>query len=137
MHVEQSRRTFLRQVGDLCSAFPLAAVGLQSPRPRLRRIGFLIGDAPILIEAFKGEMRTLGHVEGQNLFIDVRTAAGPEIARHATALAKGDLELVVAGALPFALEIRKANPTLPMVIATCPGRSATGSRLPSNALVAT
>ena len=126
MHTEQSRRSVLRQVTGLCTAFPLAAVGLQSQRPRLRRIAFLIGDAPILIEAFKSEMRALGHVEGQNLFIDVRTAAGPEIARHATEPAKGDLELVVAGALPFALEIRKANPALPMVIATCPGMISNG-----------
>src|SRR5262245_10916484 len=36
-------------------------------------------------------------------------------------LAQLDLTLIVAGALPFALEVRKANPAMPMVIATCPG----------------
>lgn len=126
MHAEQSRRSFLRQLSGLCSAFPLLAVGQQSQRNPLRRIGLLIGDAPILIEAFKNEIRALGYIEGQNLFIDVRTASGPEIARHATALAKADLELVVAGALPFALEIRKADPALPMVIATRPGMISNG-----------
>jgi hypothetical protein len=37
-----------------------------------------------------------------------------------------DLQLVVAGALPFALAIRKANPAMPMVIATCPGMVSNG-----------
>lgn len=76
MHVQQSRRTFLAKLSGLCGAFPLAAVGLRSQRNPLRRIGFLIGDAPTLIEAFKSEMRALGYVEGQNLLIDVRTAPG-------------------------------------------------------------
>ena len=37
-----------------------------------------------------------------------------------------DLELIVAGALPQALEVRKANPAMPMVIATCPGMVSNG-----------
>jgi putative ABC transport system substrate-binding protein len=126
MHIAQSRRSFLRQLSGLCSACALPDIGQQRQRNPLRRIGFLIGDAPPLLEAFKSEMRALGYIEGQNLFIDVRTAAGPEVARHAIELAKADLELVVAGALPFALEIRKADPALPMVIATCPGMISNG-----------
>ena len=41
-------------------------------------------------------------------------------------MATSDLELVVAAALPQALEIRKANPAMPMVIATCPGMISNG-----------
>ena len=44
----------------------------------------------------------------------------------AAELAHMDLELIVAGALPFALEVRTANPAMPMVIATCPGMISNG-----------
>ena len=37
-----------------------------------------------------------------------------------------DLELIVAVALLVALEVRKANPAMPMVIATCPGMISNG-----------
>jgi putative ABC transport system substrate-binding protein len=44
----------------------------------------------------------------------------------AAELAHMDLQLIVAGALPFALEVRTANPAMPMVIATCPGMISNG-----------
>jgi putative ABC transport system substrate-binding protein len=93
---------------------------------RVRRIGFIIGDAPSLIDPFRDALRALGHVEGQNLFLDLKVASGSDTAKHAADLAKGDLELVVAAALPFALEIRRANPAMPMVIVTCPGMISNG-----------
>ena len=37
-----------------------------------------------------------------------------------------DLQLIVAGALPIALEVRTANSAMPMVIATCPGMISNG-----------
>ena len=48
--------------------------------------------------------------------------------KHAADLATSNLELVVAGALPFALEIRRVNPAMRMVIATCPGMISNGSQ---------
>jgi ABC-type uncharacterized transport system substrate-binding protein len=44
----------------------------------------------------------------------------------AAELAQMDLALIVAAALPFALAVRKANPSMPMVIATCPGMVSNG-----------
>lgn len=44
----------------------------------------------------------------------------------AAELAQMNLSLIVAAALPFALEVRKANPAMPMVIATCPGLVSNG-----------
>jgi putative ABC transport system substrate-binding protein len=41
-------------------------------------------------------------------------------------LAQMDLSLIVVGALPFALEVRKNNPNMPMVITTCPGMVSNG-----------
>ena len=45
---------------------------------------------------------------------------------YAAELAQMDLDLVLAGALPQALEMRKASPAMPMVIATCPGMISNG-----------
>ena len=69
-----------------------------------------------MIEAFRDALRRLGHVEGKNLFLDLRIASLEDMPKHAAELAKSDLELVVASALPSALEIRRANPAMPMVI---------------------
>jgi hypothetical protein len=67
----------------------------------------------------------LSSLRDANLFIDPRIVSGPKIRKHAAALATGNLELVVAGALPFALEIRRANPAMRMV-PTCPGMISNG-----------
>ena len=48
------------------------------------------------------------------------------MAVQAAELARMDLELILAAALPQALEIRKNNPAMPMVIATCPGMVSNG-----------
>ena len=95
---------------------------------RVRRIGFLSGAVPTLIAAFEEEMRRLGYVDGQNLLVEKRISRpnSPDLAAHAPELARMDLELIVAAALPQALEVRKANPDMPMVIATCPGMVSNG-----------
>jgi putative ABC transport system substrate-binding protein len=127
MHVvEWSRRDFLQRAIRWCGAVPVGYLSSQDARRGVRHIGLLIGDAQSMIDAFKERLRALGYVEGRDLSIDVRIASGPETARHANELAKGDVELMVTAALPFALEIRRANPAMPMVIATCPGMISNG-----------
>ncbi len=105
------------------------AAAHQSRPPRVRRIGFFSGAGlPPLLEAFKDELRSLGFTDGENVVIELRLS-GPntsDLPTQAAELAKMDLELVVAGALPFALEMRKANSAMPMVIATCPGMISNG-----------
>lgn len=121
------RRAFVRRVSQLCGAAPLAALGAQAHSARVHRIGFLTGNEPSLVSAFHGELRRLGHIDGQNVVIESRL---PEpnlpMSELAAELAKMDLALVVAGALPHALEIRRHNPAMPMVIATCPGMISNG-----------
>jgi putative tryptophan/tyrosine transport system substrate-binding protein len=92
----------------------------------MRRIGFLIGGPPALIDAFKTALTAHGHIEGENLDLDIRVATAADAERHAEELAKSDVELVVAAALPFALDLRDMNPNKPMVIATCPGMVSNG-----------
>jgi putative tryptophan/tyrosine transport system substrate-binding protein len=120
------RRAFLTRIGALAGAVPFAGLARQPEPRRVRRIGFLIGGEQALIDAFKDTLREHGYIEGENLRLELRIAAGPEIAKYALELATSDLELVVAAALPQALEIRKANPAMPMVIATCPGMISNG-----------
>lgn len=123
-----SRRWFVTRLGLLGCALPLMA-GAQGVRPRrVRHIGFLIGAAPTLITAFEEELRRLGYVDGENLVVEKRISRSntPDTVAQAAELAHMDLDLIVAAALPQALEVRKANPAMPMVIATCPGMVSNG-----------
>ena len=120
-----SRRSFVSRLGMFCCALPLTARGQQE---RVRRIGFLSGAVPTLIKAFEDELRALGWVEGKNLLIERRISRpnSSDLSVQAAELAGMDLELILAGALPQALEVRKNNPTMPMVIVTCPGMVSNG-----------
>jgi len=124
------RRAFVRDLILLGCAFPLMAFDShQAKPPRVRRIGFLVGAgfAP-LVAAFKDGLRSRGYIEGENIIVEMRLSRPntSDWSTQAAELAHMDLDLIVAGALPFALEVRKANPAMPMVIATCPGMISNG-----------
>lgn len=123
-----SRRSFVSRVGLFCCALPLTARGQQVQPSRVRRIGFLSGAVPSLITAFEEELDRLGFVHGENLVIEKRISRPntSDLVAQASELAHMNLDLIVAGALPQALEVRKANPAMPMVIATCPGMVSNG-----------
>jgi putative tryptophan/tyrosine transport system substrate-binding protein len=123
-----SRRIFMRAAGQLCAASLLTAPALPAGAIRRGRIGFLSGAMPTLFQAFESELRLLGYVDGENLTIERRISRPntSDTAVHAAELARMDLDLVLAAALPQALEMRKANPSMPMVIATCPGMVSNG-----------
>lgn len=122
------RRSFVRSLALIGCALPLTAFGQQARPPRVRRIGFLSGAVPTLIKAFEEEMRRLGYIEGENIRIEKRISRpnSSDLIGHAAELARMDLELIVAAALSQALEVRKNNPNMPMVIATCPGMVSNG-----------
>jgi len=110
-------------------ALPIVTAGAhKTGLPPVSRIGFLIGTGyEPLIAAFKDELRKLGYIEGENVDIQMRSSqTGVDMRAQAAQLARTNLTLIVAGALAFALEVRKANPTMPMVIATCPGMVSNG-----------
>lgn len=123
-----SRRSFIGRLGLLGGTLPLAAWAQQTPPPGMKRIGYLNGDVPGLLDAFKSELRRLGWIEGKNITVETRLTQPnqPDAAKYAVELVHMDLQLIVAGALPAALNIRKANPVMPMVIATCPGMVSNG-----------
>jgi putative ABC transport system substrate-binding protein len=82
-----------------------------------RRIGYAGRvDPPDLMNAFLEELSKEGFVDGDNVIVE--KGGIPE---RLKTMAGMDLEFIVAGALPIALDVRQENPRMPMVIATCPG----------------
>jgi putative ABC transport system substrate-binding protein len=118
----------MRRLGTFSWAFPLATLAQQAESLGRKRIGFLTGTEASLVEAFNDELSKLGYKEGRDLTIEIRISRPntSDMVSQAAELAHLDLAVVVAAALPQALELRKANPVMPMVIATCPGMVSNG-----------
>jgi len=104
-----------------CLVAPLAAVA--QPPTHVYRIGFLsaLGTTPrdSMVEAFLEGMRALGYVEGQNLVLEYRGAAGqyerfPDLAAE---LVRLQVDVIVTGVTPAALAAKQATTTIPIVMA--------------------
>ena len=117
-----SRRAFLGGLAGGLLAAPLTAEGQQPGR--IARIGYLAANLavadPRTREAFLQGLRDLGYVEGRNLLIEYRDAAGkterfPALAAELVAL-KVDV-IVAAGGTLAALAAKQATTTLPIVFA--------------------
>ena len=130
MDSRHTRRAFVRDFLSILCAGPFAAACThRMRRPSVRRIGFIVGVGyDPEVTAFKNELRSLGYIDGADIVIETRLTRPntSDLPLMAAALAHTDLELIVAAALPFALEVRAANPAMPMVIATCPGMISNG-----------
>lgn len=124
-----SRRRFLKQV-SLVSLAPSVLLAYSISKTRtIPRIGFLLGAGYAEMDrSFTEELQRLGFIEGQNITIERRFAKpnSSDGINMAAELAQMELSLIVVAALPFALEVRKNNPKMPMVIATCPGMISNG-----------
>ena len=130
MPCTRSRRAFIRDLGLLGSTLPIfAGLPYQGAPARVSQIGFLSSIGfPDLLAAFRQELSALGYTEGKNIIIETRLSRPntSESTAMAAELAQMNLALIVAGSLPSALEVRNANPAMPMVIATCPGMVSNG-----------
>jgi putative tryptophan/tyrosine transport system substrate-binding protein len=123
-----TRREFVKSL-SLLSIAPSILYGNSFVKKAVPRIGFLNGAGVLQLEnAFKDELQKLGFKEGENIHIEQRLARPnmDDAAVMAAELARMDLSLIVAGSLPFAIEVRRNNPKMPMVIATCPGLVSNG-----------
>jgi putative ABC transport system substrate-binding protein len=99
---------------------PLAAEAQQAAK--IARIGYLVGGSGPIAEAFLQGLRDLGYVEGRNLVIEYRSAAGkperlPALAAELVAL---KVDLIVAPSTVAALAAKQATSTIPIVSITIP-----------------
>lgn len=93
------------------------------------RIGFLAGaHNPQMVDAFLGELARLGWVQGRTIHVETRVARpnSSDARLYSNELARSGVQLIVASALPYALEVRRANPGMPMVVGTAAGLVSNG-----------
>lgn len=110
------RRDLLAFVSGAASLWPLAGTA----QPKMPVIGVLDGGDPgPLLNEFRGGLRDLGYVEGDNIQIDVRSAAGkPELLLGlAEELVRENVEVIVARLTPAVWAAKDATQTIPIVMA--------------------
>jgi putative ABC transport system substrate-binding protein len=114
------RRAFITVVSGSMLAALFVAEAQQAGK--VYRVGFLGSTSPSgyasQVEAFRGELRDLGYVEGQNLVIEFRWAQGknerlPELAKELVRLKP---DVLVAHGAPGALAVKRASDTIPIVL---------------------
>jgi putative tryptophan/tyrosine transport system substrate-binding protein len=114
------RRKFIRLLGCAVVGYPVVA-NAQTPQ-KISRIGVLSttwGPTSPIIQSFRDGLRELGHLEGQNLVIEVRSGEGrndrlPALAAELVGL---HVDLIITGG-PYALQAAKdATTTVPIVFA--------------------
>ena len=127
-----NRRAF---IGTLTGGFltaPLAADA--QPTRRLYRIGFLGAASPSeprsqrFFEAFRNGLAELGYVEGQNIAIESRWAAGKyeRLPGLAAELVRLKMDVIVTAAVPAIRAVKEATTTIPIVMAVVVDPVATG-----------
>jgi ABC-type uncharacterized transport system substrate-binding protein len=129
MHCRIDRRSFLGVAGLFGFASMPRKAAAQSDGPRTaKRVGLLIGDEPEMVEAFKGEFTKLGYRDGVDLVVEVRVSRpnSADARTQAAELTSLTLDVIVAAALPQALQLRAAEADVRMVITTCPGMVSNG-----------
>jgi putative tryptophan/tyrosine transport system substrate-binding protein len=126
------RRAFISGITVGLLAAPLAAEA-QSTR-RLYRIGFLGAASPSeprsqrFFEAFRNGLAELGYVEGQNIAIESRWAAGKyeRLPGLAAELVRLKMDVIVTAAVPAIRAAKEATSTIPIVMAVVVDPVATG-----------
>ncbi len=114
-----SRRKLFTILGGAVAALPFVAAHTQQPASPLHRIGILAQDLqPGLMELFRDELQKLGYVEGANISIELRDAAGQNgrLALLAEELLRLRVEVIVAVNTPAAQAAKKATQTVPVVM---------------------
>jgi putative tryptophan/tyrosine transport system substrate-binding protein len=113
------RRKFIALMG-VAAVWPLGAYAQQ---PKVRRVGaLLIGNADL--ESFQKELREglreLGHVEGQNILFEFRSADGilDRLPGLAAELVRLKVDLIVALYTPCGLAAKEATREIPIVLLT-------------------
>ncbi len=109
------RRDLIIALCGTLASRPLATLAEE----RIRRIGVLAQDIqPGLMEAFRDQLKKLGHIEGKNLTIELRNADGRNdlLPKLAEELLLDKSEVIVAVNTPAAQAAKKATTTVPVVM---------------------
>jgi len=111
------RREFIKLIGgSVATAWPLAAGAQQK---KTYRIGVLSQDLqPGLLETFRDELKKKGYVEGSDISIELRNAAGhnDRLPALADELLKLKVDMIVAVNTPAVQAAKKATKTVPVVM---------------------
>jgi putative ABC transport system substrate-binding protein len=120
-----SRRAFVTRLAGLGAATFLGSCSEQavapSPKPRLRRIGYLSGNVRASVEAFSKPFRQklseLGYVEGRDIEIDFRIAdnAMDRLPAMTAELIALPVDVIVAEADPALRLAKQSTTTIPIV----------------------
>ncbi len=110
------RRAFLSTLAGGLLAAPL--VGPAQPASKVYRVGYLSSAANVF-EPFRQALRESGYVEGQNLVIEVRLAAGrlDQLPALAADLVRARVDVIVAVSPPAIQAAKEATTTIPIVMA--------------------
>src|SRR6516165_4210205 len=111
-----SRRHFLYALAGMAAAWPLHALGQRGGR--LPRIGVLLVGGPEPLGPFREALRDLGHAEGKNIQIEIRSAQGqvtllPELAAE---LVRSQVDVIVAIQTPAVYAAKNATSDIPIVM---------------------
>jgi putative tryptophan/tyrosine transport system substrate-binding protein len=117
------RREFITLLGGTTLTWPLA-VSAQQPE-RMRRVGVLMGfpesdrRGQAFVAAFREELQKLGWVEGRNIRIDTRWAAGDTelMQRFAKELVALQPDLILSHLTPTTIALLQQTRTIPIVFA--------------------
>ena len=113
------RRAFLRSAAAGIIALP--GMVRAQPAGKVYKVGCLfLRDGPSAVdEAFRQTLRELGYVEGRNLVIEYRWAAGKEerLPEMAAELVGLKVDIIVGAANPPILAAKRATSTIPIVMA--------------------
>ena len=116
------RREFMGLLGGL-TAIPLSAYA-QQPNA-MRRIAVLLAlaetdpEAQDRVKSFQQGMRELGWIEGRNIRIDYRFAAGrrDRLQTHISELVAAVPEVILVNSTPITTAMHQATRTIPIVFA--------------------
>ena len=112
------RRAFITLLGGAAAAWPIAAHAQQASKAA--RIGYLAFRSPISADdAFLKGLFELGWVEGQNIVIERRFAAGnaEQLKRSAAELVRLKVDLIVTAASAPTKVAKEATASIPIVFA--------------------
>src|SRR5262252_852032 len=115
------RREFITLVGGAAAAWPLAARAQQGGR--VRRIGVLIGRdendpaAKTIVSAFTQAASGLGWIDGRNVRMDLRWAAGDSnrIRALAQELVGLQPDIIITNTTPATAAVQRETQTIPIV----------------------